>query len=63
MADLMALWRGSIRQGFLGLCAGMLWLPCLAGARDLAQSRACALIQTRGNPLRAGVMRGASQLP
>ena len=59
----MALWRGSIRQGFLGLCAGMLWLPCLAGARDLAQSRACALIQTRGNPLRAGVMRGASQLP
>ena len=26
MADLMALWRGSIRQGFLGLCAGMLWL-------------------------------------
>lgn len=59
----MALWRASIRHGVLGLCVGMFWLPCLAGARVPAQGRAGALIQTRGNPLRAGVIRGASQLP
>lgn len=56
--------RFAIRRGLLGLGLGMVWLPSLAGGGpDLSPGRAAALIQTGGIPLRAGVMRGASQLP
>lgn len=50
--------RRSVRRGLAALCLGLLWLPALAAARPIPSKRAEALIQTRGQPLQAGVMTG-----
>ncbi len=47
-----------LRRGLAALCLGLLGCPALAAARPPAGQGAKALIQTRGQPLRAGVMSG-----
>ena len=52
----------SMRQRFCLVCCVVLWLPCMALAQVSPKRRAVALIQTRGTPLQAGVMKGGGQV-
>ena len=52
----------SCRAFLVSLCLGLGGWPSLTHAHGVPQRRAEALIQTRGTPLRAGVIRGGSQV-
>ena len=52
----------SCRAFLVSLCLGLAGRPSLTHAHGVPQRRAEALIQTRGTPLRAGVIRGGSQV-
>ena len=57
----MALPIVSFPPFLVALCLGIGWLPHTV-AHGVPQERAAALIQTRGTPLRAGGIRGGSQV-